>query len=702
MDIEQLLRQAEMQQKNLELEVQFRRNIEFLKTADPQVHAEFSTYAPADVRLTYTDEGYVNLVQITLNDKPIYPKDPQTFSQDYVDRYTEHPFSNFLGTSTTRVIDEEEDAHVSKMNRIIDMVLPLPNRCKNQSLEPVTNLMIMGGLGLGYQIPQLLQNTDIRHLIIIEPKKDMLHASLHAIDWESIYRRFKQPGHSLKFILGLSTEKSIAVMADHLRSIGLHNIIQPYTFPHFSSKEIEDATRDFFKKLPDQLTMLGYFDDEQVSLSHTIANYAKRTPVLREHAMLTKNYIDKPAFLVANGPSLDEAKEFLLSNRDKAIIFSCGTALGSLKRMGIQPDFHVEMERTRPVIEWITTSTDAAFRNDITLLALNTVHPEVLDLFPRQGIGMKASDIGTHFFSKHIDEDSYAVRLGYSNPTVANTALAFACALGFRDVYLFGTDFGFAAGEKHHSVLSQHYSVKDEHQESLDLYKYDPARNPSAPGNFGETIVTNRIYIGARNAMEKLLKLHESVHCFNTCRGLFVEGAEPTRYDEIELPELDTEKSTIVSSLFKDNFHLRGLRPLQGKKQIQRSFEPVVTVCREVARLFERPVTSVEAAHELLDAHQQLVLSKAAHKSTEYAATLLKGSMTTFNLILAKCLYSGDSLDESLEPFNKSRSIYIEFLDHAARKVRTGLLDLDTRSRDLASKLEEPRQVSSGELERSA
>ena len=60
---------------------------------------------------------------------------------------------------------------------------------------------------------------------------------------------------------------------------------------------------------------------------------------------------------------------------------SCGTALSSLSKRKIKPDFHVEMERNIDVKDWLEVGTEADDRNGVTLLCLNTCAPDVIKMF---------------------------------------------------------------------------------------------------------------------------------------------------------------------------------------------------------------------------------------------------------------------------------------------------------------------------------
>lgn len=686
-DINDILLQAEKQQKRLELEVQFRKNMAFFEKANIKIFRQFENYKPKKLSLIFSDKGYVNLVNIDLGNKPVYSSEPRTFSQEYVDKYAEHPSFFKVTPSKAKALDIENDAHISKMNKLVDTFIDKPSRVQGKELEETIPFMLMYGVGLGYQIDQLLEKCDIRNLCIIEPHVDIFYAALHTVDWQAIYSYFDQPNHSINIILGQTTDSTYNSLRIYLNKIGVFNAINPYIFDHLCSEEMKAATQNFFEKLPSMIIAAGYFDDEQVSLSHTIANYRQKTPPLRNHPLITQKFNEKPAFVIANGPSLDKAKDFLLEHQEQAIIFSCGTALGSLAKMGIKPDFHIEMERTRPVVEWIDTSTSQDFRNDIIMLGLNTVHPDAFALFPTTGMGMKTNDMGSHYLSQYVNKGEFVTNLTLCNPTVGNAGMAFSTSLGFKEIYLFGMDFGFSETGQHHSSYSKHYEVKDEHVESLNLYKHDAKGNVKLPGNFGGQIVATNVYANARIAVETILKMNKEVRCYNTSEGALIRGAEPTRYEAIKLPAHRFNKHDFCKQLYKENFHLKGLSPIKSQKEIRQEFLAAETIIPKLREAFLSPATSWEQALDKLNLHHQTILKVGVNKKTEYIYTLLKGSVSSFNMAFKKSLYCGESKAESLKLFNQGRHFYLEFLDHAMEKIEADLLKKDSRSRDLSKKV---------------
>ena len=687
--LQTLIRQAELNQKNLELEMMFQKNMGFFEQAEPTIFNKYRNYTPTELKLVFTEEGYVNLYNSNDSTHAVYSKEPYEFCKEYVERYQEFPSFYRVSARTTKAIDPENDAHIHNMNPLIDYMNGKEEKqTSHASIESKTQFMLVHGIGIGYHIPMLLELTDVQHMCIIEPHEDNFYSSLHTIDWRKIYDYFDHEYRTFNLVLGQNAHTSFNFIRQYLNQIGIFNAVKPYVFDHLSSPEMKDATSVLFEKLPTMIGAMGYFDDEQVSLSHTVANYRNGQKILRDHVQLNHKLIDRPVFVCANGPSLDHCIEFLRRHQNDIIIFSCGTALGSLSKAGIKPDFHIEMERTRPVVEWIETSTTPEFREDIICLGLNTVHPDTYALFKTSGMGMKSNDLGTHFICQYIGEHEFLVNFALCNPTVGNTGVAYAAALGFKNIYLVGLDLGFASDGSHHSSLSKHYDVKDEHQESLNLYKAENSGNKKVPGNFGGEVTTTSVYSHSRISIETLLRQYPHINCVNTSNGMYIGGTTPTRIDEIELsPTAPFDKNTFCHELFDKYFNNAGLKPISSQKQITSHFQPAINLCNEMEKLFSYKAKNRTDAFKMLSKQHKRALQVGLDNQTQYAYSIMKGSIHSFDFVLAKCLYNGKTEAEGVDIFNDGVEYYKKFLKQAKIKLRNSLLQTDQRSRNLSQKL---------------
>jgi len=303
-------------------------------------------------------------------------------------------------------------------------------------------------------------------------------------------------------------------------------------------------------------------------------------------------------------------------------------------------------------------------------------------------MGMKSNDLGTHFISQYIGDNEFLVNLALSNPTVGNTGMAFAAALGFSEIYIAGLDLGFASDGQHHSSLSKHYDVKDEHQESLNLYKANAASNKKLPGNFGGEVTSTGVYSHARLSIETLLKQNPQVNCYNTSKGVFIRGTTPKHIADINVEHTsEFDKTAFCHQLYGQYFHNEGLKKISSNQEIAKHFKPAIHFCEEMAKLFSRKAKTREQAFKMLSEQHKLALMTGVNSTTQYAYSILKGSIHSFNFVLAKCLYNGNSPEEGLEIFNTSVGYYQKFLQQAIQKMKLSLLEKDKRTRNLKQKL---------------
>lgn len=686
-NIEALLKQAELQHKSIELNLMFAKNMEFFQAADPQIYSRYANYTPTELQLAFTEDGNINLFSLGTTPYPIYQQDPLTFCREYIDQYQKNPKALQVTASTTKALDVEKSAHINNMNPLIEFMNSKPDN-PTKELEDSTQFFLVLGLGIGFQIPQLLEKTNVHHMCIVEPHEDNFYASLYTVDWKELYHYFNREFCTLNLILGQTSDISFEMIRNYIDQIGVFNAIKPYVIDHFQSAEMKKFTQVFFERLPVIVGTMGYFDDEQVSLSHSVENYRNQIPILHKQKSTHKPTIDRPAFVIANGPSLDSAIEFIKNHQNQFILISCGTALGSLCKAGIKPDFHVEMERTRPVVEWIETSTTAEFRKNIIFLGLNTLHPDTFSLFSTCGMALKTNDLGAHFISQHSQKSQELVDLSLSNPTVGNTGMALAIKLGFSEIYLAGLDFGFASDGQHHSSLSKHYDIKDEHQEGLNLYKATASNNILLPGNFGNQITTTTLYSFARTCIEALLSRNPHVNCYNTSQGVLINGAQPTPVSSISCKQNNLfNKEEYCQTIYRHNFNFDRCQALPSNTDITSKFEAALTFLKKSQQSINEQIHTREEAYNLLSQQHKAISSLEANEKDLYSYWLLKGSENSFESVLAKCLYKGASNEQGVELFNAGLDYYRRFLQQAEKKINASLLEKNVHTRNLSKKL---------------
>ncbi len=681
-EMETELRELKVRLVSSQLEEQFQRNRALFEAVLPEAAEMVRDHEPTVMYLHYDDGGFVNLMN-ALDGSPVYPGDPREFARAQVAEYRKNAWHLTGANQRTNVLNEEDNAHLFHSNQVAELLLDNPQE-RMEELPELVSFMLLLGLGLGYQLEALLEAAEIRNLCIVEPEVDSFLASLHTVDWAPVIEYFSRPGYSLELIVGRSLEEACREINAFLDDIGPFHAALPFIFEHLKGDKLAQALRDFTRRImPLQFVAQGYFDDEQVGLAHSLANFRRGVPVLQAPDQPGVSPGRTPAFLVANGPSLDGAVDFLRRNGSRGVIFSCGTALGSLTKAGVKPDFHVEMERSRPVVEWIGESTSEEDRRGIRLLGLNTVHPEVFDLFPEGGMGMKPNDAGTLFLSRYAGPGSRVSTLESCNPTVGNAALAFVNAMGFSELYLFGLDLGFPSGTQHHSFLSPHYGIPEEHRSSLGLYGPDEGAGPRGPGNFGGEVVTTEVYLRAKWEVEKVLRANPALRCFNASGGLLIRGATPVRVDDIRLRGEAAGKASLSDRLFRLHFGNSGLEPLRPDHEAELRTH-VLGVLDSLRELGQVPVLNRGGGLDMLRSLHDLMEAQGQDPVGVFVVPLLKGSVRVFCALMSQALHRHQDAGESLELFGVAREHFLAFLEAARKVAENRFFFPDTRTRNLA------------------
>jgi len=653
---DQLLRQVELKKTQIELNIQFKNNMEAFKEISPGIYNAFKDYQPKELRLSLSPDGYVELVNFNLNNKPVYPNDPKVFAKQQLEAFKKKPLLSNVNFSPSTPYNDRH-FHLDLVNEILDEY-DGNEEPTNKNINDPIGLMIMTGCGLGFQIEEVMNNLDVYGLCIFDPHKDSFYASLHTVDWKKIFEHFNQPGRMIKLCIGMTPAKTMTHLKLLTDELGLHNIVHTFIYRHFNSQE-EKAFIELYKREFHLNSLgIGFFDDEQISLSHTVKNVAADIPILKNS---TVEPHELPAFIIGNGPSLDTLKGFVLDNKENAALFSCGTSLGSLYKMGIKPDYHVEMERTKTMKAWLEKGTSEDFRKDITIFGLNNIHPETFDMFDSAFMASKANDLGQRLIFSETDKHSF-VELNFCNPTVTNCALSYAYNLGFRKFYLIGVDLGMVDQDSHHAKNSVHFELD---QTKLADNNYTK-NNYTVEGNFVDTVITTPTLDSSRVNFERYISYHKDIKVYNPNNGAKIHGAIPLMAGHLpKLEQLPNAKSdfkdklpSLFSTINSRNFddqkihtkYLKPLYPFRSRLKMAEGLTSYAEIFREQNRIYS--------------------IVRQLEKVNPVAAILLRGSISSVLGLISKFCQHRDP-NNIAERYKFLRERYQSVIEQSFLCIRT-------------------------------
>lgn len=678
------LRKAQMQQLQLELEVRFKRNMDAFRQVAKPIYDQFIDYTPEELRLSFDADGYLNLVNYNLNNKPVYAEDPAAFCEKQFAEYCAQPTLSSIRFGKSKILNAEHH-HPQLVNQLLDEFAPLRESIKYGTDVPI-GFMLITGTGVGYHIEHILNKLDVYNLCIFDPHKDSFYAALHTIDWIPILQKLTQKGRMIKLFIGVEPKDAMADMKLLSDKIGLFNLVYTFIYRHFSSKKEEEFIELYRKEFHLAASGTGFFDDEQISLAHTVNNINNGYKFFR-HTKATENL--PAAFVIGNGPSLDMHIEYIRQHRENAIIFSCGTAISSLFKVGIKPDFHVEMERNSVTASWIENGTPAEFREDIALLCLNTIAPQVVPLFGDACLAVKPNDVGQHVVEAEFPGLGLHP-LPLCNPTVTNAGLSFALAMGFKEIYLLGVDLGVREDGAHHSSLSLYYDLEKKTQKKGFSGFERKAGDYEIAGNFGDKVTTNPVLHGTKTNMEILIRHMQrsgkEFNVYNPNRGALIDGTLTVAQADLPIPNSGMPKAAAIENIknlhfyqvpdhsideayFREKF-LTPFFELRPKLTMGKKIETYADLREEMTRIFS--------------------LIKETKKTSPVTCMLLRGSINSlFTLMTFALLFVRDKYVFQ-DYAQRGRKGYLEMINTAYAMMETKPLQNDTSVDTVAVQLKLP------------
>lgn len=512
--------------------------------------------------------------------------------------------------------------------------------------KPRSAMLVVLGAGSGGHIPELLKHLDYHTIVIVEPNLDILSLLLNNLD----ICRLKEENKNLRdiyFIIQSKMSSFKIELNNILKNSGYNSLSDVSLFRHYNTDLFDEIYNNFKSWRNDLASMWGFFEDEILSIKHTLEN--SKSHRFDGHFMLCNEVIETLPIIVGNGASLDSEISLLKKYHKNNIIVSCGTSLTTLLKNGIVPDIHVEVERTLLTYTLkAETLNDRRLKNTL-LIGLNTLAPKMLSCFNYHLIFAKAHDSGTLL----INDLYEAIPLFHCNPTVTNLAAAALNRIGLKKQILVGCDYGYLNMANHHSKHSDYYNKKSQ----LNDVKY--SQDIKVIGNFTPFVFSNRIYNGARLSIENLLRNEKGLQIYNTSNGAKVEGAIPVKLDDVINKNSNQRKSELL-------IELKNKAQLVKKEKIQLNF-----LCLERQRVEIKKIRDKIEQCTSMSSLMNVIEQKAKH--------LEKNNTTTKLLLLGSLKYISTTIsghinripEENIETyFQKIKPLLVQNFNHYLNQLK--------------------------------
>jgi hypothetical protein len=587
------------------------RNMAAIKAWIPGVFEKLVSLRPR-TRLLATPEGGIDL---EVGGAGFHGRDATIHSRQQIDDFWKHPNRHAINVPSITDFDRQASEF---MHRLVGRMVDSDMGFYDEPRDKRSYFLIVLGVGLGFHLDKLMEQTECSALILFEPNVEFLYQSTFTYDWATLFERLRRRGVRLSVTVSSDEAMITGDIRDFVRTTCPYGADGMAVFTHYESPVFSNVRNAVATMLWQFISGIGFFDDELFMIRHTYKNLMSGGAAFFNQVAAP---ITAPCFIVGGGPSKDTQYDFLRENQDKAIVVSCGTALENLLAEGIRPDFHFVMERDVTVYEMLKATSREVDLSGICMVASTTVDPRIKDLFEHSVLFFRRGLSPFPIFAREFDGAS----LHNCDPHVANAALDFMQRAGGRTFYFFGVDLGSLDRDKCHSEGS--WPMRGD-QPGFKVNSYtlgDPI-----PGNFGGTVFSNPIFRWVRGTLERAIAENRRGHTYFNCSdGGFIQGAVPTRISRLSLRPVEGGKEQIVERLVSSF-------PRHGSERFQIEWEHT-GLGERIADLRDEVLACLDRNSELSDnTYLRDIMQKLYPRGGELGETILLRGTVAQALIIGE------------------------------------------------------------------
>lgn len=298
---------------------------------------------------------------------------------------------------------------------------------------------IFAGIGLGYAPLEFAKTNDSSLIVIIEPDPGFLFASMCALDWSPIFN------HEKCIIITETNPEQIIPLLDSLHIIEKSKIItnsaqtqhQKLWFTNFFTL----FERNKQKQNINTNTLERFSSLWLKNSARNLQSFSTCSGIEIYKDMLERKI---PSVVCAAGPTLEAVLPYLNQIKNKAVIIAVDTALRSLLRYNIEPDFILLIDP-----QYYAANHIAGLNSPSSVLITeSSVYPSVMRFNCRKKVLCESLfPLGQYFENKLLPNKSFGkITAGGS---VSTSAWDFAKYIGSSGIYMAGLDLGYPENKTH-------------------------------------------------------------------------------------------------------------------------------------------------------------------------------------------------------------------------------------------------------------
>jgi hypothetical protein len=253
-----------------------------------------------------------------------------------------------------------------------------------------------------------------------------------------------------------------------------------------------------------------------------------------------------------------------------------------------------------------------------------------------------------------------------SNPTCTNGGADLALRMGFKQVYLFGVDYGFRDESHHHAKASMYF---DENQDDFteELAKVVEQTHAASRGgreidaNFGGKVLSTDTFIHSRDALQFSIREFSDARVFNLNDGAEIKGAIPLHAKDVRLTPAAAPKREVIEAVLSAFTTHYDPDPFA---RLEFLLTQLKAVRDDIARITGQSeiICRMDALDMLFDVHHYLFAP--GHQSAQIFP-LLRGSMLHMGRFFYDCVSMFTSEEKAVEFAKFGFDLFLRYIDAA-------------------------------------
>jgi hypothetical protein len=381
--------------------------------------------------------------------------------------------------------------------------------CSSLSIKG-TGAIFMYGSGFGYSLFEIFAKKQPHTLVVLfEENIYLFSAMLHYFDLEPIIKTQK-----ISFLIG-DIEHFRKAFDQLFFSVIFANCTAPVlAYTPIAQRNFKVQYQKIHQFIFSQLGLFIFYIgndhlDNLIGLHNLLANMKEiiQNPYI---SCLKDQYKNVPAFIIANGPSLDKNIKQLHKIQDKGLIISTESAIIPLIKNNIKPDILTIIERTKNTYTYHFENNQ--YPEDISLICLGLVDKQVFPSFCGAKIPLFRKQESINEWLNRYVGDGSSIDAGAN---VSHLAFELALYLGADPIVFVGQDYAYGPDGVTHSKDALYLTEKG--KSVSDIIKSKPIIYVES--NEGTMIPSNQLWVDFRHGLEMKIAGHFRNNIINATEG---------------------------------------------------------------------------------------------------------------------------------------------------------------------------------------